>query len=103
MTTSHAPRAARPVRLTVETTDGVLRVTLALPVDRATTVPLLAPKAGSQPRQIAAHEQAMIDRLIEACSLDHIQNDAELAALIDKIGLTLMQAFLDREGAQEAQ
>lgn len=56
-----------------------------------------------QPAALKEHESKLIDQLLDVCSYYCDKGDTNLAELVDKIGIALMQSFLARSGSTTSQ
>jgi hypothetical protein len=99
----------KKINMVIETEKSVLQFSLRsehLRLDRDAHVDISnmqrAPyfALDGQPALLLAHETKLIEQLIEVCSYYGEKGDPNLSALVDKIGMTLMQSFLSRHASR---
>lgn len=95
----------KQINMVIETEESVLQFSLSskhLRLDRDAHVEISnMPRApyfalDGQPALLLAHEAKLIEQLLDVCSYYCDKGDPKLSALVDKIGMTLMQSFLSR-------
>lgn len=100
--TQPSPTKAR--RIVIASAPGQLRlrfITAPLgPSDNRTAPPRF--DAPPRPNALPRREHEMTEHLLELCTQYQHQGKDELAALIDRIGMRMMQIFLDRENHWES-